>query len=180
MALSDKVGLNDIILPFLLVFSIVFAILEKTKVFGVEEIDGKKYTRKNLNAMTAFVIAFFVVMSNKLVQVIMKTTSNFVLLLLLGILFLILLGALRHESSEGIELTGAWKAIFEVIMFVGIVTIFLASIKTSSGGTLLSSSWNWLATAISPGAWSMIFVLILLGASIYFVTKSPYPSKKSE
>ena len=177
MALSDKVGLNDIILPFLLVFSIVFAILEKTKVFGVETIDNHKYTRKNLNAMTAFVVAFFVVMSNKIVQVITQTTSNFVLLLLLGVLFLILLGALRKESDEGMELTGAWKVIFEIIMFLGIVIIFLDSIKTSSGDSLLSSGWAWLATAISPGVWSVILVLIIIGGSMYFVTKSPSPPK---
>ena len=54
------IGLYDVVLPFLLVFTIVFAILEKTKVFGVEEIEGKKYTRKNLNAMASFVIAFLV------------------------------------------------------------------------------------------------------------------------
>jgi len=45
-----EIGLFDVVLPFLLVFTVVFAILEKTKVFGIEEIEGKKYTRKNLNS----------------------------------------------------------------------------------------------------------------------------------
>src|SRR3989338_6986549 len=52
----DTIGLFDVVLPFLLVFTIVFAILEKTKVLGTEEIDGKKYTKKNLNAIASFVI----------------------------------------------------------------------------------------------------------------------------
>ena len=30
----EKIGIYDVVLPFLLVFTIVFAILEKTKVFG--------------------------------------------------------------------------------------------------------------------------------------------------
>ena len=43
----DKIGVYDVILPFLLVFTIVFAILEKTKVFGTDDIEGKKLTKKN-------------------------------------------------------------------------------------------------------------------------------------
>jgi len=38
----DNIGIFDVVLPFLLVFTIVFALLERTKVFGVEEIEGKK------------------------------------------------------------------------------------------------------------------------------------------
>ena len=34
-------GVYDVILPFLLVFTIVFAILEKTKVLGLEKYHGK-------------------------------------------------------------------------------------------------------------------------------------------
>ena len=40
----DKIGVYDVILPFLLVFTIVFAILEKTKVLGLDKIDGKEFS----------------------------------------------------------------------------------------------------------------------------------------
>ena len=43
----EDIGIYDVILPFLLIFTIVFAILEKTKVFGTEEIEGTKNTKKN-------------------------------------------------------------------------------------------------------------------------------------
>ena len=45
----QDLGVYDVILPFLLIFTIVFAILEKARVFGTEEIDGTKYTKKNHN-----------------------------------------------------------------------------------------------------------------------------------
>ena len=32
----EQIGIYDVVLPFLLVFTIVFAILEKTKLFGTE------------------------------------------------------------------------------------------------------------------------------------------------
>jgi len=35
-----EIGMYDVVLPFLLVFTIVYAILEKTRIFGVEEVDG--------------------------------------------------------------------------------------------------------------------------------------------
>ena len=50
------IGIYDVVLPFLLVFTIVFAIFDKTKVLGTEVIDGHKYPKKNLNAIVAFVI----------------------------------------------------------------------------------------------------------------------------
>ena len=78
----QDIGLYDVVLPFLLVFTIVFAILEKTRVFGTEKIEGNEYTKKNLNAVTAFVIAFFVVASSKLVEIITTVSSYTVILLM--------------------------------------------------------------------------------------------------
>ena len=56
-----ELGVYDVLLPFILVFTITFAILERTKLFGTEK-DSKNvdHTKKNLNAMVAFVVAFLV------------------------------------------------------------------------------------------------------------------------
>ena len=109
----DKIGIYDVVLPFLLVFTIVFAILEKTKLFGQEEIDGKKYTRKNLNSMTSFVIAFLVVASSKLVATITDISSQVVVLLFLSVFFLLLVGSFFSESEFPVFLKeGIWRNIF--------------------------------------------------------------------
>ena len=78
----DQVGLYDVVLPFLLVFTLVFGVLEKSKIFGTEKTaDGKNgpYSRKNLNAMVAFCTAFFVVASAQLVSLnpIRETLEDF-------------------------------------------------------------------------------------------------------
>ena len=52
LSFFETIGIFDVVLPFLLVFTIVFAILEKTKVFGTDDIGGVKYSKKNLNAIT--------------------------------------------------------------------------------------------------------------------------------
>ena len=97
----EKLGVYDVILPFILIFTIVFAILEKSRVFGTEKIKGDEYTRKNLNSMTAFVMAFLVVASTRLVAVINQALAHMVLLLLLSVCFLILIGSINIGISSG-------------------------------------------------------------------------------
>src|SRR6056297_805234 len=115
-----ELGVFQVILPFLLVFTMVFAFLEKTKVYGTEqyrsEIDGKihEVTRKNLNSMTAFVIAFFVVASAQLVSLISEVTSNVVLLIVLVFSFTLTIGAFQKQEEKGFFLNKTWTIIFEV------------------------------------------------------------------
>ncbi len=54
-----KLGVVDVLLPFLLIFTIVLGLLDRTRVLGTEK--GKPKTR--LNAMVAFVLAFFSIVS---------------------------------------------------------------------------------------------------------------------
>ena len=172
-----RLGIYDVILPFLLVFTIVFAILEKTKIFGTEEIDKKKYPRKNLDAMVAFVIAFFVIASSQLVEVITTVSSQAVILLLLSILFLILVGSFAKEEEEGFFLKGGGKTTFSVIMFVGIVGIFLNTIKTEEGQSWLSFIMEFISTKWNT---DWIASLILIGFIIgmmFFITSGSGPKK---
>lgn len=54
-----RLGVVDVLLPFLLVFTIMLGLLDRTRVLGTEK--GKPKTR--LNAMVAFVLAFFSIVS---------------------------------------------------------------------------------------------------------------------
>ena len=121
----DTIGIFDVVLPFLLVFTIVFALLERTKVFGLEKIEGKEYTKKNLNSAAAFVISFLVVASSELVEIITEVSSKFVVLLFLVVLFLLLVGSFFKEEPHGVFLEGGWKTTFMGIVFVVLIFIFL-------------------------------------------------------
>ena len=96
-----QIGIYDVVLPFLLVFTIVFAILEKTKIFGVEKVGEAEYTKKNLNAMVAFVVAFLVVASTRLVAAINEAMARIVLLLLVSVSFLLLIGSFYSYKERG-------------------------------------------------------------------------------
>src|SRR3989338_2395692 len=121
-----EIGVYDVILPFLLVFTIIFAILEKTKILGVEKVGTVETTKKNINSIVAFVIAFLVIASVQLVTVINRVMADVVLLLILAICFLMLVGSL-YKTGE-LDFTDkhkSWTKVLVTIMFIGVVVIFL-------------------------------------------------------
>ncbi len=170
-----KLGVYDIILPFLLVFTIVFAILEKTKILGLDKIDGKEFTKKNLNSIVAFVVAFFVIASTQLVAVISQVMANVVLLLILGVSFMLLVGTFFGDKEFTLNDYPGWIKFFMIVMFLGIVVIFLNALDWLKYILALFVYWN------SEWATSIIFVLIIIGF-IVFITwdTGGGKSKKSE
>ncbi len=168
-------GIYDVILPFLLVFTIVFAVLEKTKLFGTEKVGDKEYSKKNLNSIVAFVAAFLVVASTRMVAAINESVANVVLLLLVSISFLLLIGSFYREG-EAVALEGGWRTMFMIIMFIGVVLIFLQAIKIDNRGVVqyaydfLVANWHTNFTA------SVIFIVFVV-IFIAWVTYSPKEPK---
>jgi len=169
----DKIGIYDVILPFLLVFTIMFAILEKTKILGTEKIEGQELTKKNLNAMVAFVVSFLVIASTKLVSVINETMAHVVLLLILAICFMLLVGVFFGSKEFTLESYPGWTKFFMVLMFIGIVAIFLNALDWLKYALYLFQNWNaqWSAT---------IILLVIVIAFMWFITKESKPKTKKE
>jgi hypothetical protein len=172
----NKLGIYDVILPFLLVFTIMFAILEKTKVLGTEKVDGEMMSKKNINAMVAFVIAFISVASTQIVAIINQTASQVVILLLLSIFFMILVGSFWQESQKPIFLDKGWNIIFMIIMFVGIILIFLNAI-TYNGRSWLGIGWYYLLSINNyEFVSSLILILVVIGF-MWYITSTPKVTK---
>lgn len=174
----DKIGIYDVVLPFLLIFSITFAIFEKTKVLGTEEIDGKKYTKKNLNAMAAFVIAFMVIASSKLVETITEVSSNMVMLLLLVVFFLLLIGSF-YKEGEGVFLEKGWKLGGMIVLLIGILAVFAQAVKMDNGEGFLEYGWRWLINNLSSTAVASIIMLVVILIFIMIIVKEPKGSKSA-
>ena len=166
----NKLGVYDVVLPFLLVFTIVFAIFEKTKILGIDKLEGKEYTKKNLNAMVAFVIAFLVIASTRLVAVINNVMANIILLLILAICFLLLVGVFFSDKQFSLEQEPGWRKFFMVLMFIGIVIIFLNALDWL--GPLFYFFTLWDAEEVV----TTIFFLIILGF-IWFIVHEPKHSE---
>ncbi len=169
-----RLGIYDVVLPFLLVFTVVFAIMEKTKVFGMEKsASGKEYTRKNLNSMVAFVTAFLVVASSRLVAIINETMANMVLLLMMSVCFLILIGSFMKETPEGVFLKGGWATFFTFIMFIGLSLIFLNALGW------LEPTWNWLANHYDSTVVASLLLVASMVGFVYWIVKEPSEKKST-
>lgn len=173
LAFFDRLGIFTVLLPFLLVFTVVYAVLEKTKLYGMDTIKAgdKSYemSRKNLNAITAFIVAFLVVASSRLVAIINETLAHTVLLLLLIICFMMLVGAF-HSGNEEFSLDRkeykGWKTFFMILSFIGIVFIFL----NATG--ILSQAYYYIVANWSSTAVSSIGLIVVIVASILFITNT--------
>ncbi|MFH1398716.1 MAG: hypothetical protein ABIG95_01235 [Candidatus Woesearchaeota archaeon] len=170
----SRIGIYDVVLPFLLIFSIVFAILDKTKVFGADEYDGKKYPKKNINAMIAFVIAFFVVASAQLVQVITTISSHVVILLLASVFFLTMIGSFMKETEDGVFLEDSWKTGFMVAMLIGIVLIFLNALNW------LMPFYEFMRDHWSDDYVAAVILLLVIYLVMRFITRSPGGTSESK
>jgi hypothetical protein len=171
----NEIGLYDVVLPFVLVFTLVFAILEKTRLLGVHEHEsfkGRKITKKNLNGMVAMSVAFLVVASTQLVGIINEVMANFALLLVLAICFMLLAGALHSDKEFSLEGREPWMMILMVIMFGGIIYIFLDALDWLS--YILWFFQNLDLEWIS----SLVFLAIVIGL-IMFITRDPAKKKES-
>ncbi len=171
----NEIGLYDVILPFLLIFTIVFAVLEKTKLFGIgKDGYGNVTTKKNLNAIFALVSAFFVIASTQLVSIVNEVVANVVLLLLLAVCFLLLVGTFYgDEEFKFAEKHKTWLNLFMVLAFLGIALIFLNALDWIE--------WIIDTTTALGGEWlnTLIFFAILVG-SMVFITRDPAPKKKED
>lgn len=169
-AFLDKIGVFDVVLPFLLVFTIVFAILEKTRVFGTEKIENKEYTKKNLNSLASFAIAFFTVASGKVVEALTQISANAVILLFAAVFFLMLVGSFHTQDEKGFALEKGWKALFILVMFTGLFGIFLNAIETD-GRTWLQRVFDWLSQFSSNVSVATVVLIGIVVAAMLYITR---------
>jgi len=150
---------TDFVLPFLLIFFITFAILEKTKVLG---------DKKQLNALLAFVLGLIfvgavfpkLVVENLILFLTVSLVVVFVVLLIWGFI----------AGEEGLKFSVIPKGLKWVIgiAIVLAVVIFLFSITGIFPGVfefLFHQSW-------SQGFWTNFLFVIVIAAAIALVLKS--------
>ena len=153
---------QEFILPFLLVFIIVFAILEKTKVLG----DGKK----QLDAIVAFVIGLIFVTAIFPKEVVSNLILFLTVALIVVFVVLLLWGFVAGDIKEGFK-PGKWlKWILGIGIAVAVVFAVIWAAGLPAGVTDWFSKLNW-----SSPFWinfSFIIVIAIALALVLRKTKS--------
>src|SRR3989344_284778 len=96
-----EIGLLNVLLPFILIFIIIYSTLQYTRVLGV---DDKKKPKNNINAMVAFVLSFLAVIAARVLELVTAITQNFAIALIAGLAFFIITG---FAGGTGGRLVGA-------------------------------------------------------------------------
>lgn len=120
-----EIGFYDVILPLLLIFSITYAILEKTKILGVEKVRGEEFPRRSVNLIVAFSFATIGVASSQVVSVMNRALGPVVILLLLGI-FTLLFISMFSQNEESVD----WNSLkyYSWAMLAALLLIFIWAI----------------------------------------------------
>jgi len=166
-------GFFDVILPFLLVFTIVFAILEKTKIFGVDKIDDKEYPKKNINAMVAFVIGFFVVATKEVVEALKFSLPNVALTLIIVVCFMMLAGSFMGDEEFSFKKRKGWVIFLTLVMFLAVILIFLNAFGWLE--PIVDYVMNNTGSVVVP-----LVLLVVVVGTILFVVGGGSPKGKEE
>ena len=170
----DQIGIYDVVLPFLLIFTIVFAILEKTRIFGTEKIGKEEYTKKNINAIISFVVAFLVVASSRLVAVINQALGNVILLLVVSVAFLLLIGTFFSYKEETFLEKGPWRTSFMILMTIAVILIFMDALGW------LAPFWDYVVGYWDSAIGGSVILLIIVIILIWFITAGKKPEKEEK
>lgn len=110
----------ETILPFLLVFTLIFAVLQKTKVLG----DGKK----QIDAIVSLVIALIFVAFGQTTDIVVKMIPILGVALVVILMFMILLGSLYEPGNFKIE---GW---LKIVVGILIGILVAATVLILTGG----------------------------------------------
>src|SRR3989344_1895366 len=145
MLVLEDLGLTDVLLPFLLIFTIVFAVLQKTEMFGK--------TGKNFNVMIALILALGVVIPHitgyypgdfDVVNIINRALPNVsmvIVLILMALLMIDIFGAAADlwsiSQRASFLIDGDTQAVIVVILVFALLVWFITKEEKTEGSRLL-------------------------------------------
>jgi len=138
----DQFGLTDIILPFFLIFTVIYAVLVKSKVLG---------DRKQIHVVLALALTLITIVPHvtgryppgfDVINIINAALPSVSLLLIVGFMMLVVLGVFGVDLAKGAspwigilslfflvyifgQAIGWWRDIFDIVNVVGSDTILL-------------------------------------------------------
>lgn len=162
LRILESWGLSDALLPFLLIFVIIFAILQKTRILGENQ--------RRFNTIVSLVIALLVVIPHVLgiypndadvVRIMNEAIPQVSLIVIAIVMLLILVGILGGERNwMGGSLSG-WIAI---IAFLAVTWIFV-------GAWLGWSTWYWLEQFFGGDTVAVVVMVLVFAIIVWWITK---------
>jgi len=147
---------TQVILPFLLVFVLVFAILDRIKILGED--------KRQINALVSLAIALIFVTFTKAVNIVNNLIPFLAVLAVIILVFLVLWGFIA-TGKEGLVVNKGIKIAGGIIIFITLVIaiIFATGANETIQGWLSGSSSSMLVSTV-------VFVVVIVGAIVVVLT----------
>ena len=171
----ESAGLLDVLLPFILIFTVVFAVFQKTKILGKDH-EGRP--KKNYNVIIALVMSLAVVIPHvtgsygrfDIVDIINGALPNISLIVVAILMFLLLVGVWGKNVDIAKSSLGGWVVIASIII---VIYIF----ATQAGWAGLPT---WLYFLNDSTTQAAVITILVFGIIIWFVTKEDRPRGENE
>jgi len=157
-------GMFDVVLPFLLIFVIFFAILQKVKIFS-KEVGGNTVPDKKINGFLAFTFSLMIVVPHVLriyppgsdpIIIMQALLPNLAVILLSMLMFMILIGFAGSKiQHSGVMYLVTWAAL-GFLIFTVLKAVFPNFFPFFN---------------IDPNTQALIVVILTMGLIIWFITK---------
>ena len=131
-----------IIYPFLLVFVLIFAVLQKSKILGDD--------KKQIDSLVALSIALIVVAINWATDVITQMMPFLAITLVSILVFLLIYGFVASDNEKGIEFPTWAKGVFAIIATLVVI----------------------IALIVSTGQWDKVYDFVVGGDNSSFWTNA--------
>jgi hypothetical protein len=153
-------GIMDVLLPFILVFTIVFAVMQKTKILG---------DKKQFNVVIALILGLLFVaphiagtypLGYDPVQVMNETLPSISLVSISAIMLLLLMGIF------GTGFAAAATPVIALAALGFVIYIFGSSLRLWTGPSQIFTWWSSETT-------ELMIVILIFGLIIWFITREP-------
>lgn len=173
----EYLGLSDVILPFFLVFTVVFAVLQKAMIFGKDKSDNKRF-----NLIIAMVMAFAVVIPHLLgsyppnmnAVLIINNALPQVSVFVIGIVMLLLMLGVFGISWPGKDADKEGGSIIVIASILIVTYIFATSAGIIGGGQF--PYWLWFLT--DPQTQTLLVTILVFGVVVWLITREEKENKE--
>jgi uncharacterized membrane protein len=173
--LLTQIGFFNIILPFLLIYSIIYGLLAKYKIIGDPyKSDAEGKATRSLISMIAASMGFFVVGAANVVLEMLTLIPYFVLFILT--IFLLLLSISPFITSGGeIKIEGKTR---NILLASSIIIFFLVTVFSLGLFNYLAGIYGYLSSGYIVEIVETLIVLGVLFGIVYWIVKVPAKEEK--
>lgn len=160
----DRWGVLEVLMPFLLIFVVIYAILQKTKIIGT----GKK----QYNIIVALIMATAVVVPHvmgaypagaDIVDIINKAIPNVSVVIIAAVMFMLLLGVFGVNFKVGGKAIAPYLAIIALI-----IILYIFGVAAGWGNWRFP---NWLDWLNDPETQALIIMLLIFAIIVGYITR---------